>query len=138
MTGAKFPISRLRHHASARMLEWARRYYLTRADFADFATVNFEDLGLLARASLPRLPVPATTATTALAMGTMAVAMGIATLRTTAVATGIVGMDGMGVVTLHTVAMGIVAMDGMAAVIGVLGDRDPSAKLQLKGGKCHE
>jgi len=45
MTGAKFPISRLRHHASARMLELARRYYLTHADFADFATVNFEDLG---------------------------------------------------------------------------------------------
>ena len=45
MTGAKFPISRLRHHASARMLELARRCYLTHADFADFATVNFEDLG---------------------------------------------------------------------------------------------
>ena len=125
MTRAKFPISRLRHHASARMLEWARRYYLTRADFADFATVNFEDLGLLARASLPRLPVPATTATMALAMGTMAAAMGIATLRTMAVAT-VVGMDGMGVVTLHMVAMGILAMDGMDAVIGALGDRDPT------------
>jgi len=69
--------------------------------------------------------VRATTAT-ALAMGTMAVAMGIVTLRTMAVATGIVGMDGMGVVTLHMVAMGILAMDGMDAVIGALGDRDPT------------
>jgi len=69
--------------------------------------------------------VRATTAT-ALAVGTMAAAMGIVTLRTMAVATGIVGMDGMGVVTLHMVAMGIVAMDGMDAVIGALGDRDPT------------
>ena len=67
----------------------------------------------------------ATTDITALAMGTMAAAMGIATLRTMAVAT-VVGMDGMGVVTLPTVAMGIVAMDGMGAVIGALGDRDPT------------
>ena len=52
----------------------------------------------------------ATTAT-ALAMGTMAVAMGIVTLRTMAVATGIVGMDGMGALTLRTVATHIVAMD---------------------------
>jgi hypothetical protein len=68
--------------------------------------------------------VRATTATMAVAMGTMVAAMGIVTLRIMAVATGIVGMDGMGAVPLRTVAMGIVAMDGMGAVIGALGDRD--------------